>query len=104
MKFNPVLYLKAAKRLTSSFVFGHQLGLLDEEDARELMPQLAFYLVKYTTTKTEPELVTREEVKDSLFLHWLVLQIFANMTPKQFVNTFPIKKFYEGHKYGIKDY
>ncbi|WPX08239.1 hypothetical protein [Anaerocellum danielii] len=104
MKVNPLLYLKAAKRLTSNFVSGHKSGLLGEEDAAKLIPKLAFYYVKYLTTRTEPEFVTEQEAKDSLFFYWLVLQMFSLMTPNQFVNVFPIKKFYKGHKYGIKDY
>ena len=33
-----------------------------------------------------------------------VLQILGSMTLKNFVNTFPITKDYDGHKWGSKDY
>lgn len=104
MKVNPVLYLKAAKRLSSNFVRGNQLGLIPEEEIKEISPKIAYYLLKYVITKPEPEFITKGEVNAELSLHWTILQFFSQMTPGQFMNIFPIKKFYKGHKYGIKDY
>lgn len=104
MKVNPVLYLKAAKRLSSNFVRGNQLGLIPEEEIKEISTKIAYYLLKYVITKPEPEFTTKGEVDAELSLHWTVLQFFSQMTPEQFMNIFPIKKFYKGHKYGIKDY
>jgi len=43
MKVNPVLYLKAAKRLSSNFVRGNQLGLIPEEEIKEISPKIAYY-------------------------------------------------------------
>ena len=104
MKVNPVLYLKAAKRLSSNFVRGNQLGLIPEEEIKEISTKIAYYLLKYVITKPEPEFITKGEVNAELSLHWTILQFFSQMTPGQFMNIFPIKKFYKGHKYGIKDY
>lgn len=97
MKVNHLLYLKAAKRLSSNFQFG-------KDDAEEIIRKLAFYLVRFINSKPKTEVITIEEVKSELSLEWLVLQIFSQMTPRQFMYFFPIKKFYKGSKYSIKDY
>ncbi|WAM35600.1 hypothetical protein [Caldicellulosiruptor acetigenus] len=97
MKANHLLYLKAMDRILSSFRFG-------EDDAGEIVKKIAFYGVKYINTKPRAEIITIEGVKADLSLEWLIIQSMAQLTPKEFMQLFPIKKFYKGRKYSIKDY
>lgn len=104
MKIKPLYYLQAAKRITFYCADGHKLGRVSEEEVHEGIKKTAFYLVRYINTKPKLDYVTIEEVTSDLVFQHLVLSAIAQMTPKEFMNYFPIKKFYKGHKYGVKDY
>ncbi len=104
MKIKPIYYLQAAKRMAFYCADGHKLGRVSEEEVHEGLKKVAFYLVRYINTKPKLDYVTIEEVTSDLVFQHLVLSAIAQMTPKEFMNYFPIKKFYNGHKYGVKDY
>lgn len=104
VKIKSIYYLQAAKRMAFYCADGHKLGRVSEEEVHEGLKKVAFYLVRYINTKPELDYVTIEEVTSDLVFQHVVLSAIAQMTPREFMSYFPIKKFYKGKKFGIKDY
>jgi len=45
-----------------------------------------------------------DSFEDELYLYETVIQLIQQVTPRQFMNIFPIDKDYDGNKYDCKDY
>lgn len=72
-----------------------------ERDA-DLLKQLVFNSIKVVTSLTEP--TNRKEEEERFLLHSSIVAFVEKLTPREFMNIFPIKKFYKGQKFGMKDY
>lgn len=73
----------------------------DEKD-RHYLKQNIFYCVKVINMKPKPD--NYEEAHSDFQLHSVLKQMIEQLTPYEFMQLFPIKKEYDGHKYGMKDY
>jgi len=104
MKAEALLYLKAAERTIASFLSEQKMDKPAGQSIEEILKKTVFYLIRYINTKPKTDFTTMEDVEAALSLQTLALQFIAQMTPKQFLNIFPIRKFYKGSKYSTKDY
>ena len=60
-------------------------------------------VLKYRGTRGN-EYIDRELAKSNFNLAASIVDIMGFLTPKQFMQLFPIEKDFKGHKYGAKDY
>ena len=74
------------------------------EEQKELIKKLVLYGVKAVITKPEKKTKTRDEAENYFKFISGVKSLMSFLTPKEFINVFPINKEYDGHKYGMKDY
>ncbi|OPX83619.1 MAG: hypothetical protein A4E53_04567 [Pelotomaculum sp. PtaB.Bin104] len=90
------LYLKAYQNTLETLTF--------PEPNLSAIKKLIFYGVRIVNSKPKTKIIIRDEaMRDSRFaenLQWLM----GLLTPSEFVNIFPITKYYDGHKYEVKDY
>lgn len=75
---------------------------MENEADRHLLKQNIFYLVKLINSKPKPS--NYEEAHSDFQLHSILKQFIEQLTPVEFIELFPIKKEYDGHKNGVKDY
>jgi hypothetical protein len=73
-------------------------------DITETVKKAVFYGVKMVNTKELDDVIIREEAEYDFAFANLVISMMATLTPKEFMNIFPIEKEYDGHKWGMKDY
>ncbi|KEI94094.1 phage infection protein (plasmid) [Clostridium botulinum A2B7 92] len=73
------------------------------EDKTYLLKKVIFYGVKSVNTE-EPTAVRKEKEIDNFNLIFVLNDMMALLTPREFVNLFPIKKDFNGHKFCAKDY
>lgn len=64
--------------------------------------QLAYTLVRLSRYQSEATTVKEAETKFTLFCG--TKDILSLLTPREFLNTFPPDKQYDGERYGTKDY
>ena len=74
----------------------------EDESDKQLLKQNIFYLVKIINKKPKPE--DYQEAYNDFQLHSALKQMIEQLTPNEFMNVFPVKKDYDGEKYGVKDY
>ena len=75
-----------------------------EKDYKPVFKRLVLYGVKYINSLEELQVYTREDVANRFQFADTVMSMMANLTPREFMNLFPIAKEYDGDKWGIKDY
>lgn len=75
---------------------------MENEADKQLLKQNIFYLVKIINMKPKPE--NYEEAHSDFQLHSILKHLIEKLTPAEFMQLFPIKKEFDGHKYGVKDY
>lgn len=75
---------------------------MENEADSHLIKQNIFFLVKIINMKPKPE--NYQEAHSDFQLHSVLKQMIEQLTPAEFMQLFPIKKEYDGHKYGVKDY
>lgn len=92
------LYMNAFNKTFSMY--------LDNPDADFVanIKKLIVYGVKAVNSKPKPEIITREEAGYNFHLVEVIKSLMANLTPVEFMNLFPARKDYDGHKYECKDY
>lgn len=73
-----------------------------ELDGNKYDNKLIYYMIKYINTFPEPEYVFEAEYQFNMVRN--SLWIIQAMSPRYFMTLFPIDKYYNGHKYGCKDY
>ncbi|KPU43011.1 hypothetical protein OXPF_34430 [Oxobacter pfennigii] len=79
-------------------------GREPDQNIKPLIKKLIVYGVKAINTKKKPEYITEEgETADFQFAE-IIKDCIGALTPREFMNLFPIDKDYDGHKYGAKDY
>lgn len=69
---------------------------------KDLLKKLIFLCVKIIINKPKP--ANYQEAHSEFELYYTLKIMMQALTPKEFMNIFPIKKEYDGHKYGAKDY
>lgn len=75
-------------------------------DTPKFIKQAVLYGVKYIINHRyeHKDYITKEEVEAKFCIVEMVRSLMMKLTPKDFVNLFPIKKEYDGEKYCWKDY
>lgn len=73
-------------------------------DFKPIIKKLIVYGVKVVNAKLDLECVTKEEAEKEFEFACIIKQLMGSLTPKEFMNLFPIAKDYKGHKYSVKDY
>lgn len=68
----------------------------------DVLKTLIFYCVKVIITKPKP--ISYREAYNDFELHSALKQMIERITPKDFMELFPVSKDYDGHKCGAKDY
>jgi len=74
-----------------------------EQEYKPVFKKLIVYGVKYINAH-EPQNYTMENVENKFEFADTIMSMMADLTPKEFMNLFPVTKEYNGHKWGIKDY
>jgi len=74
------------------------------KDKKLLIKKLILYGVKMINSKSKLETITKDEAEYEFNFLELIKKGMSTLTPLEFVNIFPIKKYYDGQKYEIKDY
>jgi len=68
------------------------------------MKRAVFHGIRMVNSQPEETLVTRDDYVERFNFICIVKSLIGLLTPKDFVNIFPITKEYDGHKWGSKDY
>lgn len=71
---------------------------------RENPVQIIYYGVRYIDNKEEVTKFTLDEVELETDLIWTIISYMRSLTPREFINIFPINKEYDGIKQEMKDY
>lgn len=73
-------------------------------NVKAAIKKLVYLGIKKIITRHEPEFIT-QELADLYFQEiQVIISGMALLTPKEFMQVFPITKDFDGHKYGCKDY
>lgn len=98
------LYMKAFGRKVVAIYDGSALN-----QCRDNLKRAVFYAVKYFSLEridrrhsTEPR--TLEQVNADFSLLECVKMLMGQLTPRELMSMFPIRKEYDGEKWGCKDY
>lgn len=75
-----------------------------DQDFKPIFKKLIVYGVKVVNTKEDPEYIDRETVENDFQFASVIKDLMATLTPKEFMELYPIAKEYNGHKYRMKDY
>lgn len=73
-------------------------------DAEAAIKKYILLGVKNIITRHEPEVITMKLAELYLQEMQLITSAMASITPKEFMQLFPITKDFDGHKYQFKDY
>lgn len=87
------VYLKSLRKI-----------LREENEISEHIKKTVFYGVKAITTRPRLDYITREEVIQRFQTINIIQDCIGLLTPREFMNIFPIAKEYDGHKWQMKDY
>ncbi|GAB3797492.1 hypothetical protein [Virgibacillus kimchii] len=91
-KYN--VYLRACQNSIKS--------LVKNENDKDLIKKNVFYGVNIVGML--PDSKTYDEAVNNFEFASAIKQIAGQLTPKEFMNVFPIDKDFKGHKYDMKDY
>lgn len=75
-----------------------------EQDFKAIFKKLIVYGVKVVNTKEDPEYIDKETAENDFQFASVIKDLMATLTPKEFMELYPIAKEYNGHKYSMKDY
>lgn len=75
-----------------------------ETDKRMISYKVIFYGVKAVNTLPEEESITRKDAELNFQISSIVKNLVGTLTPKEFMQMFPIQKEFKGHKWQMKDY
>lgn len=89
-----LLYIKGWKKALEE--------CMKDEENKELIKKVVFYGIKVMAHAERPE--NRREAQRDFMTHSAIKQTVAMLTPNEFMQLFPITKFYKGEKFGLKDY
>lgn len=88
------LYLNAFKNVI--------YARIENKEDKQLLKQNVFFGVKLVNRLGEPR--SYDEAANSFQLASAIEQVMGQLTPKEFMNIFPIDKDFKGHKWEMKDY
>lgn len=74
------------------------------QDFKPFYKKIIVYAIKYIITKEEPQYVTLEDANNDFMFADIITKFIGQLTPREFMQLYPIDKEYKGHKYGYKDY
>lgn len=95
-------YVKALIRLQPAI---NQVDIGHRDEASiETIKKMILLFVKIVNSRPEWECFTPEEAREDFDTVEMIKQNMALLTPAEFMNLFPLKKEYDGAKYGVKDY
>lgn len=92
-KYN--LYLRAFRNSTTKYIEG--------DKSRDNIKRIVFYGVRTIINKPKPN-NRLNEVKENFESVCIVKDLMSLLTPKEFMNVFPVTKEYDGYKHEWKDY
>lgn len=75
-----------------------------EQDFKSVFKKMILYGVKYINSLEEPQFYTRKDIENRFKFADNVMSMMANLTPREFMNLFPVAKEYDGHRWETKDY
>lgn len=96
------LYFKAYYNVLKEYSKLHDEN--PDQDFKPIIKRLIIYGVKVVNTKREPEYIDMETAESDFEFVDIIKSLMAMLTPKEFMQLYPIAKEYNGHKYGVKDY
>ena len=96
------LYFNAYLRVLKSIETKINLG--ESTDLKTEYKKLITYGIKSINTWEEPPKMNIDYPRRGLDLYRFIVSIIGKLTPKEFMQLFPIEKTYNGEKYGFKDY
>lgn len=89
------LYLKAFMGIAKEYD--------NPERTRQQLKQIVYYGVM-SITYNNHKATTYKQAETGFTLVSTMEALIGQLTPEEFINTFPVAKEYRGHKYGMKDY
>ncbi|SHH86010.1 hypothetical protein [Desulfosporosinus lacus] len=92
------LYTKAFTNTLHAYMANEQ------QDVKPFIKKMIVYGVKAVNTKKDRETITQEDAERDFQYVETIKLFMGSLTPAEFVNLFPIRKDYRGHKYECKDY
>ncbi|GAA0121731.1 hypothetical protein UT300018_10470 [Clostridium faecium] len=96
------LYVNAYYNTLTEYVNAYKEN--EEMDLKPFIKKLIVYGVKAINTKLDPEYIKREEAEMDFQFVSIIKDLMGTLTPKEFMQLYPIAKEYNGHKYSMKDY
>lgn len=93
------LYLKAWDRALKEYTENP-----DVANRIQYIQRLVFYGVKFVITSPGKEHTTREQAEQDFQFVSIIKSLVGLLRPVEFMQIFPIKKDFKGHKYEMKDY
>lgn len=74
------------------------------KEKKDLIKKAAFHGVKFINLTEKPKYLTREAAENNFNMVSIVKDIIGLLTPSEFMEVFPIRKDFKGHKWETKDY
>ena len=75
------------------------------KDTKSYIKKLIIYGIKLmNTTIQDSEYISPKDIEYNIKFADLIKNLMATISPKEFINLFPLDKNYNGDKYGMKDY
>lgn len=93
-------YLGALSRIIKNAVKERGTGDFTIDEKKKL----AVYAVKYLIGFHKPNQLTPKKAEDNINFIFMVDDFLGSFTPREFMGVFPIDKYYDGERYGSKDY
>lgn len=91
------LYLNAYTNTAKSY----KQGISNQ---KEYLYKIIFYSIKAVNSRPKKEYMTLDLAKQYFEFSNIALAAMKNITPKEFLQIFPLNKNYDGDKYECKDY
>lgn len=76
----------------------------EEKNYKDALKSLVFYGVKIVNLKERESYMTQETSEADFDFIQMILGAIAELTPREFMQIFPITKVYDGDRYECKDY
>lgn len=76
----------------------------DLNKRKDLIKKAAFHGVKFINLMEKPKHLTRAAAENNFNMVSIVKGIIGLLTPNEFMEVFPIRKDFKGHKWQTKDY
>ena len=94
-KYN--LYLTAFQNSVQKYAENPDLN-----SRKDYIKRAVLYGVKAVNAKERPKYITMESAEDNFQFISIINSMIGLLTPKDFMEIFPITKDFKGHKWGLK--